>query len=167
MLVGITNSKCTAEIHICNSLKHDPYPRLSSCDKSWRILPTATSSLFDTWNIQGNFSLVIIFINFSTEDWTSVDETRAISNSMSNSIYTSLRETLRYKLYHQWKQCPVTSRGVGKRLAARSSTMVTPGAALRISLAVSFKIHMHKAHKFRRCTNTTGSKHHFDFHSHP
>ena len=45
--------------------------------------------------------------------------------------------------------------------------MVTPGAALRISLAVSFKIHMHKAHKFRRCTNTTGSKHRFDFHSHP
>ena len=94
-----------------------------------------------------------------------MDETRVISNS--NTIYTALRETLRYKSYHQQKQYPVTSRGVGKRLAARSSTMVTPGAALRISLAVSFKIHMHKAHKFRRCTNTTGSKHHFDFHSHP
>jgi hypothetical protein len=33
-----------------------------------------------------------------------------------------------------------TSRGVGKRLEARSSIMVTPGAALKISLAVSFRV---------------------------
>lgn len=38
------------------------------------------------------------------------------------------------------EQCVVTCRGVGKRLAARSSIMVTPGADLKISLAISFRL---------------------------